>query len=221
MGPDIKKTFFFSLLFIAFILSACSNSVTELKSSSVGVIFDYQNETDLPSVHLSVFAEPGTNVRRCKELKLISKDTLYEWTTEVILKYQFNNRYFAGYTNFVMPEGEKIPSGRYEIKYTEFDGKKCSVNTRLRYNSDFYQMNSKSAEEIINSGKYEKKLAIYDGNHVLLYFGELNSEHKNNSNIINRYKGAETKRIVWVSSDKTICCLMPPEKLNNNTNKEE
>lgn len=221
MGPDIKKTFLFSLTFLILILSGCSNTPAELKGASIGVIFDYANDTDFPTAHLSVFAESGHNVRRCKEINLNSKETDYSWNTDTLVKYQFNNKYFAGYTNFVMPEGEKIPAGKYDITYVELDGKTASFTGRLRYNSDFYNANVSNAEDIISASKFEKKLVVFDANQVLIYFGEINAEHKNNKNILNRYKGAETKRIVWVSNDKSVLCLMPPEKLNLEQSKEE
>lgn len=218
MGPSIQKTFlFFSLLML---FTACSSSLTELKNSQITVIFDYQTVKDKPSAHIAAFSEASNNVRRCKEIRLICKENDYQWDAVEPVKFQFNNKNFAGYTNFVMPAGEKILEGLYDLYYKEVDEHELLYTCKLKYDNRFYKADSSEAQDIINKGGFTQKLAVYDENHVLLYLGEYKPELKTVDNLLNKYKTADTRRVIWFANDNSIACMMVPEKLNNENNKE-
>jgi len=221
MGPSIQKILSVFSITGLLILAGCSNSLTELKSSSVSVIFDYEEEDKTPTVHLAAFTEPSNNVRRCKSLTLICNENNYKWNTEDVFKFQFNNKYYAGFANFMMPEGEKVQNGKYELYYCEADESEYLYSTILEYNNSFYDLKTDEAQKLINQSGFTQKLAVYNANQTLLYFGEYKSEFRNKKNILRNFTDAESIRVVWISGSGTEYCLMPAEKIVEETKKEE
>ncbi len=119
-----------------------------------------------------------------------------------------------------MPAGEKSLEGLYDLYYKEVDEHELLYTCKLKYDNRFYKADSSEAQNIINKGGFAQKLAVYDENHVLLYLGEYKPEFKNADSLLNKYKTADTRRVIWFANDNSIACMMVPEKLSNGNNKE-
>ena len=40
------------------------------------------------------------------------------------------------------------------------------------------------------------------------------------ADLLNKYKTADTRRVIWFANDNSIACMMVPEKLSNGNNNE-
>lgn len=213
MNFHLKKSYLFFLIIFAIIFASCSNSLTELSNASLTVVYEYQNSQNYPTARLTVFVSPSENVRRVEKLKLSSLENNYEWETYDVLQIQNGSKYYAGYQNFVMPEGEKFPQGDFEIYYTEADDDESSCLARLDYNTDFYELNAEDALQVLKTQRFVEKIAIYDINSTLIYFGDYEKDIKTTEGLLKKYKSAYSTKKIWTSLNDSVFCIFPLEKL--------
>lgn len=211
MKLNSKSFSIYSLLTAALLVFfiSCSQNTPELYTTDYSVIFDYEDEETLPSARLSVFATSSTDVRRFQRIVITSKETGYSWDTEVIAKLEENNEQWAGCTNIVAPEDEKIPTGKYEITYLNADEKECQVTLDVRYDAEIYDVLFPSLAEYMTMKHGIEKIAIYDKAHVLLFFGDRTEELITTRDIWNTYREAATYQVIWYSRNGSVICIAP------------
>lgn len=209
----IKKIFYFFSFFAVIIFFGCSNSPPKIDNVNTTVVFEFDDFENLPSSRLCVFVSPFENVRRVEKFSVLFLENDYEWETNDILQFQTSSKYYAGYTNFVMPKGEKFPNTEIQILYTESDEDEASCVGKLEYDSKFYECNLEEALKIIKSENYLEKISIYNENSTLIYFGDYVNELKSNENLLKKYKNANFMRKIWCSQDNSVICILPIEEL--------
>lgn len=203
--------FFFSLTLVlisAFLIS-CSQVTPELSLTDYSIIFDYENEETSPEARLSIFSSSVSDVRRYSKISITSLDTGLSWETDNIVRMENEEVQWAGCTNLVAPEDEMLPVGKYEITYYNADEKECTVSLEVRYDIGFYDvLLNELADYMADKGGIEK-IAIYDKEGVLIYFGVRTEKFKTTRDIWNTYREAETYRIIWYSRDGKVICIEP------------
>ncbi len=211
MRPDLKKlskiTFFSAALFILFV--SCSQNTPELYSSEYSVIFDYEDAQTPPSARLAFFSSSGSDVRRYKRITITSMETGYTWDTDVIAKLEADSLQWAGCTNIVAPQGEKLPVGRYEVTYYNADEKKYMVKLDVKYDVEFYDVLLPALEDFMSEKAGIERIAIYDKEHILIYFGDRIEEFKTTRGIWNKYREASTYQVIWYTLDNSVICVTP------------
>ena len=114
MQRHFKSFSLISLVFAAFtgFFMSCSQVTPELYTTDYSVIFDYTDEETLPSARLSVFASSASDVRRYERICIKSLDSGYIWDTKRINRLDTYDLQWAGCANLIVPEEEKLPSGK-------------------------------------------------------------------------------------------------------------
>ncbi len=207
-----KAVFFFLILPIALFFASCSQSAPEVASTDYSVIFDYNDEKTLPQARLSVFALSASDVRRYQKIKITNFETGYTWETDVIDILEANEQQWAGCTNLKAPENEVLPCGQYELTYYNADEKECTVVLDVQYDLAFYNVVLSALSDVMTKKNGIEKIAIYDKEHILIYFGERTQELKSTRDIWIKYRDAGFYQIIWYSRDGTVICI-EPEKL--------
>ena len=211
-----------SLVFAAFtgLFMSCSQNLPEVASTDYSVIFDYSDETSAPSARLSVFASSTSDVRRYQRIRIKSVETGWEWDTQVISKLESDNTQWAGCTNLVAPENEKLPVGTYEITYFNADEKEYSLTIDVKYDLQFYDVLLPALPEVMaakrgssKGSKTIEKIAIYDKEHILIYFGDRTEEFMTTRDIWNQYRDAATYQIIWYADRGTVICVTPEKQV--------
>ena len=211
-----------SLVFAAFtgLFMSCSQNLPEVASTDYSVIFDYSDETSAPSARLSVFASSNSDVRRYQRIRIKSVETGWEWDTQVISKLESDNTQWAGCTNLVAPENEKLPVGTYEITYFNADEKEYSLTIDVKYDLQFYDVLLPALPEVMaakrgssKGSKTIEKIAIYDKEHILIYFGDRTEEFLTTRDIWNQYRDAATYQIIWYADRGTVICVTPEKQV--------
>ena len=211
-----------SLVFAAFtgLFMSCSQNLPEVASTDYSVIFDYSDETSAPSARLSVFASSNSDVRRYQRIRIKSVETGWEWDTQVISKLESDNTQWAGCTNLVAPENEKLPVGTYEITYFNADEKEYSLTIDVKYDLQFYDVLLPALPEVMaakrgssKGSKTIEKIAIYDKEHILIYFGDRTEEFMTTRDIWNQYRDAATYQIIWYADRGTVICVTPEKQV--------
>lgn len=193
----------FTALFIS-----CSQNTPELDSKDYSVVFDYTSEETPPSARLSIFASSSSDVRRYQRIKIVSVETGYIWDTQFLSKLEADGMQWAGCTNLVAPEGEKLPSGSYDITYYNADEKEFSISIDVNYDTELYEVLLPALPEFMYKRQGIENLAVYDKEHSLIYFGE-RSELRTTRDIWNSYREAETYQVIWYTPKGNVICVTP------------
>ena len=219
-----SKTFsYLSLIFAASLIlfMSCSQNLPELNSSDYSVIFDYTDEESFPKARLSVFATSESDVRRYQRIQITSLETGYSWDTDVIARLEDEEIQWAGCTNLVAPENEKLPVGLYEVVYYNADEKEYKLTLEVKYDLELYNLLLPSLPEFMEQNRGIEKIAVYDSDHILIYFGERTEEFRTTRDIWNKYREASSYQIIWYYSNGNVICITPekavtPEAEENN-----
>ena len=211
MQTHLKLNSLFTLFVSAILVSfmSCSQTAPEVNTAEYSVIFDYENETDFPSARLSVFSSSDSDVRRYQRIQITSLDTGYCWDTEVLSRLEADEIQWAGCTNLVAPDEEKLPVGTYEITYFNADEKKCTLTLDVKYDLEFYEVLLSALPEFMAQKNGIEKIAVYDKEHILIYFGDRTEEFTTTRDIWNKYRDAATYQVIWYTADGTVICITP------------
>lgn len=214
MNLNLKRCFIlFSQLILAvtgfFALASCSQVTPELTQSDYSVIFDYSDDNALPTARLSVFMSSVSDVRRYDKIRITSLETGYIWETDSIAVMENEGVQWAGLTNLVAPEDEKLPCGKYEVTYFNADEKECTLNLEINYDIDFYDILFSALPQIMEEKKGIEKIAVYDKGHILIYFGDRTQEFYTARGIWNAYREAGTYQVIWYTKDGNVMCIGP------------
>lgn len=207
-------SFCVSLLLILglFFGGSCSNVEPSISGITSTVVFDYESMDKTPQVRLSLFVE-ASDLQRMEKLTALNEETGYQWTISQPRKFSGkNNRTYAGYTNLVAPKNEFIPQGRYSITYTDAQEKICSTYTFVSYDNEFYK--AKGSKFPLNiRGSYSEKIALYNKDGNLIYFGNLKPDWSDSKIIVRDQTDATVKRICYTMNNNAVCVMMPKEDL--------
>ncbi len=212
-----------SLVLAAFIglFVSCSQNTPEIDSTDYSVIFDYSDDTTAPEARLSVFAESGSDVRRYQRIKITSLESGWTWDTQVLNQIDSEEGQWAGCTNLVAPENEKLPVGVYEITYFNADEKECSVTIDVKYNLEIYDVLLPALPDFMRKNRGVEKIAVYDKDHILIFFGDRTAEYRSVRDIWNHFRDASTYQVIWYTSRGRTICIEPERPVSPDADKKE
>lgn len=192
-------------------MASCTQVVPEVKYSSLSVVFDYKDEKTLPSARLCVFVETVSDARRYESINVKCVQNGFTWDVNDVFKIKSYDRMYAGNTTLLVPEGEKIPTGLYDIVFYNADLEKVESQTTLNYDSEFYECKSGDIPEMMRKRGGRKNIAIYDKEGKMLYYGERTDKLDDTRKIWNKYRNAASFNEVWKLPNNSVICIMPLE----------
>lgn len=200
-----------SLIFAALtgLFMSCSQNLPEPLSTDYSVIFDYTDETTQPSARLSIFATSNSDVRRYQKIKITSVESGYCWETDVLAQLSYDDNQWVGCTNLVAPENETLPSGTYEVTFINADEKDYKLTVDVKYDIGFYDVLLPALPEFMSNKRGVQKIAIYDKEHIMIYFGDRTEEFNTTRDIWNKYREAAFYQIIWYAGAGTVICIEP------------
>ena len=201
--------FIFQLYLSALFFVSCSQVVPEINSTDYSVIFDYSDDKSLPSARFSFFASSLSDVRRYNRIKITSVETGYCWDTNEIIRLENNELQWAGCTNLIAPYNEKLPCGIYEVTYYNSDEKECSVKINVLYDLDYYNLLLPALPAFMAQHGGIEKIAIYNKENILIYFGDRTEKFLSTRDIWNQYRDAAKYQIIWYAGDQKVICIEP------------
>lgn len=217
MSGSAKKIKLISLLissFLIFTAVSCSQNAPEIRQVNYSIIFDFQNVTEEnPNARLSIFIDSGSEVRRYERMRITSLETGYIWDSDEIAMIEYEKMQWAGSTNLVVPETEIIPTGKYEVTFYNADEKSESVYVNIDYDQDLYDLKKEEVPEEMKNLNGIRKIAIYNVEDELLYFGERTSELDTKRDIYLTFNDAEYFQDIWCTSGNYLMVIMPQEKV--------
>ena len=212
MGKSFFKALHLSSILLSILLMAsCTQVVPEVKYSTLSVVFDYKDEKTLPSARLCVFVETVSDARRYESINVKAVQNGFAWDVNDVFKIKSYDKMYAGNTSLLVPEGEKIPTGLYDIVFYNADLEKVETQTSLNYDSEFYECKSGDIPEMMRKRGGRKNIAIYDKEGKMLYYGERTDKLDDTRKIWNKYRNAASFNEVWKLPNNSVICIMPLE----------
>ena len=212
MGKSFFKALHLSSILLSVLfMASCTQVVPEVKYSSLSVVFDYKDEKTLPSARLCVFVETVSDARRYESINVKCVQNGFTWDVNDVFKIKSYDRMYAGNTTLLVPEGEKIPTGLYDIVFYNADLEKVESQTTLNYDSEFYECKSGDIPEMMRKRGGRKNIAIYDKEGKMLYYGERTDKLDDTRKIWNKYRNAASFNEVWKLPNNSVICVMPLE----------
>lgn len=212
MGKSFFKVLLLSSILLSILfMASCTQVVPEVKYSSLSVVFEYKDEKTLPSARLCVFVETVSDARRYESINVKSAQNGFTWDVNDVFKIKSYDRMYAGNTSLLVPEGEKIPTGLYDVVFYNADLEKVETQTNLNYDSEFYDCKSGDIPEMMRKRGGRKNIAIYDKEGKMLYYGERTDKLDDTRKIWNKYRNAASFNEVWKLPNNSVICVMPLE----------
>lgn len=190
----------------------CANTVPSITSVDAIVVCDFKSESENPNVRLAVFTETDNDLQRVQSLRVENRETGYEWQIFSPLRFESRNRKWAGYSNLSYPEKTEIPSGAYDVFFTDAKGETDKSSFNLSYDTNIYKSHISDFPKILGEN-YQELVAVYDKDGALIYFDERKENWKTNEDILKEIGIANFLQICFMNSTKTILCLSPKEMI--------
>ncbi|WP_027727388.1 hypothetical protein [Treponema sp. C6A8] len=201
----------FSIFSAALLFISCAQNSLDINQSEMTVVFEYSDEENLPSARLCAFVESDSDSRRSGLLQLSTKKDGFIWNAQSPLRFKSGDKFWTGYTNFLMQKNEPFPLDSYRILIQNADEKEAEEVFDFNYDSSFYNLKASEVEEKMKSLGAVKKIAIYDESHSLLYYGDLKDNLSSSRKIWNVYSKANYFNVIWQTKDNTVICILPKE----------
>ena len=202
-SPVLLFAFVVSLLFFS-----CSSSAPDVKAVRAVSIFDYADGDSYPRMRLAVFTEAGSDVRRAESIRIVSKETGWEWKADDVEIFSSDAKMWAGYTNFVSPGDRAIPQGAYTLFYTDALGHDAESSFSVFYPSSLVRTRAGEAKAPLGR-EVRERIAVYDEEDVLIYFDARKSEWKSDDDVWREMENASRMRLCFSNADKSVLCFMP------------
>jgi len=206
-----QKTVLSVLIFALFsiVSLSCSQNLPEVKNVNSCAIFDFASENSKPSVRYSFFVESISDARRAEQIEIQSKKNGYIWKCDDLIKIANSKRQWAGYSNFVVPEGITPPDGTFLIKYISADGEEAETSTFLSYDVKFLDLTAAEIPDLVKEKNGRNNIAVFNRDNKILYYGERTKDYKDEAAILRKYREAYYYRDVWITGSNSVMCLLP------------
>ena len=212
--------FFLNFHFLATFFLSCSQVTPEVISPEYSVIFEYEDEKSNPKARMSIFVESLTDVNRYERIRVYCENGGYIWDFNEIATFTNKNRSWTGNTNLKMPQNQIFPSGKYELIFYNADEKDTSVILNVNYDSSFYKLTSSESENLLKNKNAVTKIAVYDKNRTMIYFGEKTSSFKSSTEIWNTFSNAKYYQDIIITPENNVMCIMPEKEVSLETQQE-
>ena len=203
-----------ALSFLVILISSCSQVTPEIISPEYSVIFEYEDEKSNPKARMSIFAESISDVNRYDRIRIVCENGGYIWDFSEISTFTDKKRSWVGNTNLMMPQNQVFPSGKYELTFYNADEKETTEVINVNYDSSFYKMTSSESENLLKNKNAITKIAIYDKNRQMIYFGEKSSSFNSPRGIWNKFSNAKYYQDIIITPGNYVICIMPQKEVS-------
>lgn len=197
----------FAPLFLLFF--GCENSVPEVISVNTQLVFDFRNETNLPSYRLSVFTETSNDIRRTASIRISNKLNGYEWHIENPVSINGHGRQWAGHAFLVYPNRAVFETGKYDVVYTDAAGKTSETSFTISYPDELLSAMPKDIPEILGDN-WKENIAIFSNEGTLIYYDSRKTNWNSDSDIFSAFENARSFRSCYINAQGSILCMMVP-----------
>lgn len=203
------------LIFPLFLLS-CSQNLPDVARIDYSVIFDFQDDENLPNARLSVFVESYSDVRRVEKITITSTKNQFCWQINNPDLIENKGTQWCGNANLKMPNKDFFPLGIYKVQYENSDENSDNDKFTLNYDTKIYNQKATEIPDFLRGKNAKNKIIIYDMEKTIIYFGERKKEMKDVRGIWNQFSNAAFYQDVWTLPRNTVICVLPIKEVSLN-----
>ncbi len=192
--------------------TACDSEDSEIISTTASAVFDFKNEKDFPSAHLSFFVQINNELQRAESMEIKKKDSDYVWRIFRPQLISSDNKKWAGSSNIVFPDGQNIENGIFTVIYQDAAGNEVSKDTKIDFDQKLLRSSASRCKEFLKTN-YSENYALYDEDGNLIFFGRKRSAWNENQDILKEYRNCKELRICFTTANNSIICMMPAVKI--------
>lgn len=214
-----KRIFFIISIFVTFLFVSCTDTTPIILSVNTTLVYEYQSETDSPTMRLSVFVQPDTEPERFQKIDVINIETGYIWTITDAQVISVGEKNYIGCTTLRPYNSGFFPLGQYNVIYTDIASRSDEMNFELK-NPQSFETQSISSFSYSDIEKKQvakefifDRVALYDENEDLIYYGGQKQNLSKVEEIRRYYSNARTMRRYRMVSGNTCGILLAPVPL--------
>ena len=104
--------------------------------------------------------------------------------------------------------------------YINADEKECSVKLEIKYDAGLYEVLLSGLADYMKEKRGIEKIAIFDKEHIMIYFGDRTENFKTTRDIWNYYRQAYTYQVIWYSYGGRVICIEPEKAVTPESSPE-
>lgn len=212
--PLSKLSFLFFVLLGCSVMFSCSDSDPEVTDARGFVVFDYQDDKSTPSVRFAAFAEASSEVQRVNSISVKCHSNGYEWICNDPVLLTDDKKQWAGYTDFVYPSGDGIPTGVYDLTYVDALDNSVTKSFAIFYKTELAKAKTQDVAGLMSENRIQQ-YCLYSEKGTLLYYGAKKGSWTDDKKIFASVRDSASYRICYLEPDKSVYCLMPPVYKSN------
>ncbi|MDR3283735.1 MAG: hypothetical protein LBS97_00975 [Treponema sp.] len=195
--------FFLTLLF------SCSDSLPAIADVKLMPVFEFDSENGRPLMYVYLLAQVSSNLDFADSLRLTQTETGYVWNIENPITLDSQIDVWLG-SPPIMPydQGKGFLPGSYRVSYIDTSGRTTERGVTFSYPSELRTATVKTVLDLLPQTSVVR-IAIYDMDDQLLFWGERNQDLQTLEGILKRYPAAFSYRECRVSPDNGPVILFP------------
>lgn len=212
-----------SICWVPFFFSGCSDVTPALTAVEATVVYEYVHFQTVSQQRLSVFVQEAEGTERIMELVVNHQGTGIQWYIDKPMVVYNGSMVKAGSANLMPPYFSSIPTGEYDVVYTDLAGKTVSDGFSLNYSPvdglplDQPVLEKKmEQDESPQSAEPVRRIAVYaeqDGQGTLLFLDKARSNWESLSDILKDYSDAKSLRLCLDYPSRQVRYLLPPQNI--------
>jgi hypothetical protein len=207
----MKKAIAFSSIFpLLLLIFSCADSVPAIADAKLMAVFEFSAEGARPSMFLFEMVYPTSTIDFADSLLLTHPASGFVWKSINPLELRNNNVVWicsprlAPYNN-----EEGFAEGQYLATYTDTSGRVSERTVRLVFPQGLKTSTTQTVAALLPENTV-RKIAVYDEDENLLYYGERSDGVTTNDEIHSHYSTAFSYRECISTSGNTVTVLLPP-----------
>jgi hypothetical protein len=192
------------------LLSACSDSIPAITGTRLIPVFDFSSPESRGAPHVCLLVQVSSDIGFAGSLRLTHLSTGYVWNIGNPLILEAPGEAWAASPR-LSPAGAAsgFSEGEYRASYIDTAGRNAESSLTLQYPQALRTAEGRSVRAAMPAGSIEK-IAVYDGEDNLLYYGERASRLQNDAALRQAYPAAVFYRECLCAPDNGAICILPP-----------
>jgi hypothetical protein len=207
----MKKAIAFSSIFpLLLLIASCADSVPAIADAKLMTVFEFSAEGAHPSMFLFEMVYPTSNIDFADSLRLTHPASGFVWKSINPLELRDNNVVWICSPRLAPYNNEDgFAEGQYLAAYTDTSGRVSERAVQLAFPEGLKTATAQTAAALLPENAVTK-IAVYDEDDNLLYYGERSDDMTANDEIHSRYPTAFSYRECISTSGNAVTVLLPP-----------
>jgi hypothetical protein len=191
------------------VLASCTDSVPALFDARLLPVFDFASDTARSVLYVHVLAQPASSLDLADSLKLTHSETGFAWNIDAPITLQGSGGVWLASPRLAPQDRTQgFAPGAYRIAYMDTAGRVAERSLDLAFPAALKTASAKTAASAL-PGETAAKIAIYDQDGNLLYFGDRAQTLSADGQILQRYSAAFSYRECLIPQDNSLAVLLP------------